>query len=103
MNKSFGKYLDFIKNLSFFRHNDLTANLIFILGICLFFVIAEDLGKEFSVEKNEIDYIIAVSEKYISLSDFTLSITLIFHEISIDNIPDNFKHQDVFMDFKILN
>lgn len=82
MNKSFGKYLDFIKNLSFFRHNDLTANLIFILGICLFFVIAEDLGKEFSVEKNEIDFIIAVSEKYISISDFTLSITLIFHEIS---------------------
>lgn len=82
MNKSFGKYLDFVKNLSFFRHNDLTANLIFILGICLFFVIAEDLGKELSVERNEIDSIIAISEKSNSLSDFTLSITLIFNEIS---------------------
>lgn len=82
MNKSFGKYLDFVKNLSFFRHNDLKANFIFILGICLFFVIAEDLGNGLSVERNEIDSIIAVSEKSVSLSDFIPAITLIFHEIS---------------------
>lgn len=82
MNKSFRKYLNFVKNLSFFRQNDLKANLILILGICLFFVIAEDLGNEISVERKEIDSIIAVSEKSISLSDFTPSITLIFHEIS---------------------
>lgn len=82
MNKSFGKYLNFVKNLSFFRQNDLKANLILILGICLFFVIAEDLGNEISVERKEIDFIIAVSEKSVSISDFTLSITLIFHEFS---------------------
>jgi hypothetical protein len=45
-------------------------------------VIAEDLGNEFSIERKEIDSIIAISEKSISINDFTISITLIFHEIS---------------------
>lgn len=82
MNKSFRKYLNIIKDLSFFRHNNPKANLIFILGICLFFVIAEDLGNDFSIERDEIDSFIAVSEKSINLSDFNSPIILIFHEFS---------------------
>ncbi len=82
MNKSFGKYLNILKNLSFLSQNDLKANLVLILGICLFFVVAEDLGREFSVERNEIDTIIAVSENSVSLDDLNASRILLIPECS---------------------
>lgn len=82
MNKSFRKYLNIFKNLSFLSQNDLKANLILILGICLFFVIAEDLGREYSVERNEIDTIIAVSENSISIDNLNTSQILLIRERS---------------------
>lgn len=82
MKKSFRKYLNILRNLSFFSQNDLKANLILILGICLFFVIAEDLGREYSVERNEIDTIIAVSENSISIDNLNTSQILLIPECS---------------------
>lgn len=42
-------------------------------------------------------------KKHIEFLSKEVDLNLIVHEISIDNIPDDFKHQDIFMDFKILN
>lgn len=42
-------------------------------------------------------------KKHVEFLSKEVDLNFVFHEISIDNIPDNFKHQDIFMDFKILN
>lgn len=59
MKKIFSKYRSKILQTQFFAHNDFKANLIFVLGILLMFIIAEDLSSELAKEKNELGNIVA--------------------------------------------
>ena len=77
-------------------------------------ILVKNDSENFEVFQKEISELIKENKESLELYDNELikhnkflnedvDLNLIFHEISIDNIPDNFKHQDVFMDFKILN
>lgn len=85
------KYYRKIKSLPFFKYNDFKANLIFVLGIIFFFVIMEDLEKEFAKEKNEIGFFTStLTESVDSITLGLLKITFVFPSVSdltfIENI-----------------
>ena len=61
--KFVSEYISRVKSLPFFRHNDFKANLIFVLIILLYFVLAEDLVTEMAKSKDEIGSFLAICEE----------------------------------------
>ncbi len=64
------KYYNSILQTPFFENNDFKANLIFILSIIFFFVLAEDLGSEMAKEKDEISFISATLTESVDFLNF---------------------------------
>lgn len=77
------KYYNHILQMPFFRNNDLKANLIFVLGIVFFFVLAEDLGSEMAKEKDEISFYTATMTESVNSINFNTIEPLIFTPVLI--------------------
>jgi len=59
----YGKdFFDKIRSLPFIKNNSIQVNIILLLGAFTFIVIWVDLNSELAVEKNEIEYVVAVLE-----------------------------------------
>lgn len=69
--------------MPFFRNNDFKANLIFVLGIIFFIVLAEDLGSEMAKEKDEISFYTATMTESVNSIYFNTTNPLIFTPVLI--------------------
>jgi hypothetical protein len=67
-------FFEKINRLPFIHNNSFEVNIIILLGAFAFIVIGVDLNSELAVEKNEIEYVVAVLEntnEAVSLSDLS--------------------------------
>lgn len=82
MKKIIQKYYSKIKSTPFFEKNDFKANLIFILSVIFFIVIAEDLGSEMAKEKDEISFLSAtLTESVDSINFNTIELPVYIPEL----------------------
>ncbi|MBK7252476.1 MAG: hypothetical protein IPI04_00810 [Ignavibacteria bacterium] len=66
------KYYNSILQTPFFENNDFKANLIFVLCIVFFIVVAEDLKSEMAKEKNEISFVATTLTESVDSCNFNI-------------------------------
>ena len=66
------KYYNAVLQTPFFENNDFNANLIFVLCIVFFIVVAEDLKSEMAKEKNEISFVATTLTESVDSCNFNI-------------------------------
>jgi len=66
------KYYYKIRRLPFFIENDKKANLILILGVILFFFIAEDFEREVAHHKKELEFFVGILTESVDSNNFNI-------------------------------